>query len=96
MVSFAEKNSENAQRELRDSVTKSLYADHAEEMFVPPKKLKCCSQIGTAASARLCRQRFAVCCRDVACNVLLAPAGDVASYVSTTLFVVSIRHASIC
>ena len=55
MVSFAEGNSENAQRELRDSVNKSLYADGAEEMFEPPKKLKRRSKLGTAASAVMAR-----------------------------------------
>jgi hypothetical protein len=40
VVSFAERNSENAQRELRDSVSKSLYADHVQKMFGPLKKLK--------------------------------------------------------
>jgi hypothetical protein len=31
-------NSENAQRELRDSVMKSLYADEVREMFLQAKK----------------------------------------------------------
>jgi hypothetical protein len=37
--------SENAQRELRDSVKGSLYAGQEKEMFKPPKKIKSISKL---------------------------------------------------
>jgi hypothetical protein len=37
-VLLCKRSSENAQRELRDSVNRSLYADHARQMFVGLKK----------------------------------------------------------
>ena len=48
-IGLLHRNSENAQRELRDSVSKSLYADDAEEMFEPPKKLRSGSNLEPSA-----------------------------------------------